>query len=842
MKRDILTIIFYITCLNLCTAQTTIYGNIHNPSLATVMAIDVTNDSILSYSSTKADGSYIISYDNYARETVKITVKGLEIRTMSRIVKNISQKLDFNATVEAQHIPEVVVRAKKIESRSDTITYVASAFLGKNDRVLKDLLKKMPGLSVGDDGKISFNGKWIKDFYIEGNDMLGDNYDIASSNLDAQSIASVQILQNHEDAKILQGKSMSDTPALNITLKNKAKGAIASDAEIALGGIPLARDINIAAMKFTEKKQNISFFKTNNIGKDLGVEMNAPMSLPNVDGIGVISPDDAPIDNSWSYRNDSYSTSVNQLFKIDNDRTLTFNINYLYDKQKQKSHSITDYYLRNDSSWIINEINQAANHMNFLGGNFVYKLNSRKLYFKNKSSINFNFSRVYDVLEEDTRDIDQRFNVNNFNFKNNFCLLTNTGVFGRSFTSDLSVNHTHTDLYLPDINQNFLHNRFSIKNSINFLTFNFSLFKIVLDGKVGGCSNHIMTDFLQKNNVSCQKYNALLSPMVMLFQQGKIQFTVNMPFGYKGYRFHTDMQHTKDNQFYFTPDAFIKFTPGSRWEIVANGSLANDYESPINFMDNMYVMDYRSRMKNDDLYSPGEIKKRSGVLTVDYKDIFKMFFGNVSFFVQKEETPHINGYDLDNNILFYHLRDTTQNISIYQLQQTLSKGFYRWNSKISETASIGYNRENYLVNDKCVKLNSRYLISSVDFTLQPFSWMQLNGQGKYSAVFPDRKQNIGIDRTLNCKLNIFVNLFRNISAKVESQYYADRYMKKTNDNVFMNLKVRWNLKKVDLTLTGLNIFNEDVYHQVNNLGIVRYVDDICLRGRTLLLGLHLKLF
>ena len=49
---------------------------------------------------------------------------------------------------------------------------MAASFIDKNDKVLK-IVEKLPGLTISSEGKISVNGQWIKDFYIEGNDILG---------------------------------------------------------------------------------------------------------------------------------------------------------------------------------------------------------------------------------------------------------------------------------------------------------------------------------------------------------------------------------------------------------------------------------------------------------------------------------------------------------------------------------------------------------------------------------------------------------------------------------------------------------------------------------------------
>ena len=79
---------------------------------------------------------------------------------------------DLDSIFKNLELKEVVVKSKKIRHSGDTICYNASTYLSKNDKVLEDLLKKMPGISISPDGQISYNGKWITEFYIEGTDML----------------------------------------------------------------------------------------------------------------------------------------------------------------------------------------------------------------------------------------------------------------------------------------------------------------------------------------------------------------------------------------------------------------------------------------------------------------------------------------------------------------------------------------------------------------------------------------------------------------------------------------------------------------------------------------------
>ena len=82
----------------------------------------------------------------------------------------------------------------------------------------------MPGIEVKSDGQIIYNGQWINEFYIEGLDMLGSNYGVATKNIDAHDIGTVQILEDHQDVKMLQGVRRGAAPAMNIRLKQSAKG------------------------------------------------------------------------------------------------------------------------------------------------------------------------------------------------------------------------------------------------------------------------------------------------------------------------------------------------------------------------------------------------------------------------------------------------------------------------------------------------------------------------------------------------------------------------------------------------------------------------------------------
>ncbi|MDE5976490.1 MAG: hypothetical protein K2G69_08070, partial [Muribaculaceae bacterium] len=177
---------------------------------------------------------------------------------------------NLDSIINSLELKEVVVTPKKIVQRDDTITYSAASYIGKDDKTLQDLLAKMPGITVSPQGQVSFNGQWIKEFYIEGLNMLNDNYGVATRNLDARAVGSVQVMERHQGIKMLQGVEKGDAPAINIRLKDSARGVWTSVLSAAAGAHDdFAWDASASLMNFSRRSQTVAVAKSNNTGNDL---------------------------------------------------------------------------------------------------------------------------------------------------------------------------------------------------------------------------------------------------------------------------------------------------------------------------------------------------------------------------------------------------------------------------------------------------------------------------------------------------------------------------------------------------------------------------------------------
>lgn len=844
--RQIFLIIFIVFSCLPTFGQSKIEGRVIGDESVMLIVTPVDNDSILAFGNVDEDGKFSLTIDDSTFPLLKIIVTGLNIKIMEKIIKNESQTLTFNVTSETKQLKEVIVNAKKIRERGDTINYMASSFIGKNDKVLEDLLRKLPGLTISSDGKISINGQWVKDFYIEGNDMLGDRYNIATTNINAESIASVQILQHHQEAKLLHGKEVEDQPAINIKLKNSAKGVITSNADIKVGGSPFARDVNLNIMRFTPKRQNLSFVKSNNVGNDLRTELHAPTRINSPYGIGLIIPENAPINTSWSYGNNSTTATINQLFKLSDTRMLSCSFNYLYDREHRKSHDYLRYYADHQQDVIYNEQNNFKNRMQHMASYLNYKINSQTLYLKNLLGINLNFNHASGNVLENGASIFQLLKQNEFSISNRLLLNTNAKKMFNQFSSEMKFETSKSDLGFNEIAQIFRAQNFIMNNTLSVFSFPIKLVKF--DMKVQGKLEyeHLKTSLPNSmNNMKLFKYEMCLLPRLVYYSPNKINFAIYLPIGMMGYHQKDLLADSKENgqKISFSPYATFSWMPLENWEVISVVSHNRQFGNAMDILPQMYYQNYRNVFNNVWPYRLELNKTLKGNVAVNYKNVLKMFFANIGLTYVNAKNGYLHAYNIENRQLVFHLSPTIGNYRILQLQQQSSKGFYQWNSKISEHLSIGRIRQNYEINDKTYEGRTDFQQAGIDLNARFTKWLEFSSINLYTfnKTYIDHKTSGKSYSTFNSLNSMFIDFTNNLTLNVEGQYYYNNYFRKEKTSLFLNSTLEWKLKAVTLSMECINLLNKNVFHKITDSRVLKSESSLELRGRTFLIGVRFRI-
>lgn len=198
---------------------------------ATVTMHPVGSSSILSYAMTAEDGTFTLKR-NSLPDSITITVSAMTIERQSKIVKSNAGPVEFLVKEKTMELREVIVKAPKIRQLGDTIQYDVESFLDKTDRSIGDVLEKLPGVQVLSSGEILYQNKQVSKFYIEGLDLLQGKYGLATKNVEASKVASVQILENHQPVKALKGMEIPENAAINLKLKKSAIGAFFATAQV----------------------------------------------------------------------------------------------------------------------------------------------------------------------------------------------------------------------------------------------------------------------------------------------------------------------------------------------------------------------------------------------------------------------------------------------------------------------------------------------------------------------------------------------------------------------------------------------------------------------------------
>ena len=96
--------------------------------------------------------------------------------------------------------------------------YDLAQFASSKDVHIKDVLKKLPGVDVDENGQVKYKGKAIDHYFVEGMDVTGGRYNQINNNLSAKAVKSAEIMENYQSVKALKGKINSDEVALNLKL------------------------------------------------------------------------------------------------------------------------------------------------------------------------------------------------------------------------------------------------------------------------------------------------------------------------------------------------------------------------------------------------------------------------------------------------------------------------------------------------------------------------------------------------------------------------------------------------------------------------------------------------
>lgn len=236
----------------------------------------------LGYTTADAGGKYRVSW-SAATDTVWVVVHALgyaKARLPYVLPKATASPflLDIALRESSYDLNEVVVREDPLPviRHSDTTTFQVAAFADSTESSVEELLKKLPGMQVDEQGNIRYNGKPISKVLIEGDDMFGGNYALGTRNIRATAIEKVDVIDHYLENSLLKDVVYSDDMVLNLTIAKEQKRILSGTVSPSIGyGEEFKAKESVSLFSFTKTSKALLFGNWNNVGLNAIGEVNA---------------------------------------------------------------------------------------------------------------------------------------------------------------------------------------------------------------------------------------------------------------------------------------------------------------------------------------------------------------------------------------------------------------------------------------------------------------------------------------------------------------------------------------------------------------------------------------
>ena len=328
---------------------------------------------VLKFGFTNANGQFSTTLNkNLGKVLIRTSSIGFKPDTtyLDLAIYN-SEVINIVLTDDVKQLQEIYVKPKfNINQENDTTTYKVSDFTTSDNRNLEDVIKKMPGMQVSDDGTISFKGKKISKILLDGDDVTGDKYKLLSKNITPQQVTDIQAIEHYIEDALLKGIINSDDVVLNLKVKNPK--ALIGSLDLAYG-TNNRKDLSANLISYLKKTKSFIYGNTNNLGRLKSQDFSFDLDREKLPAANPLFSKDifliSPFSTNNLALNNSDATSLNFVNTVNKKLKIKGNINYFKEKQHAVSNLDVQYFEPN------NIVTQDISNENKLAKNLEAEVN-----------------------------------------------------------------------------------------------------------------------------------------------------------------------------------------------------------------------------------------------------------------------------------------------------------------------------------------------------------------------------------------------------------------------------------------------------------------------------------
>ena len=185
---------------------------------ASVVAINKATNGLESYGLTDEKGKYKLKLKGDAGYKIQVSSIGLITINDTLQTKDVDLIRDY--VLRADIVLDEVVVKMPVVVRGDTLIYNADSFKNGSERKLEDIIDKLPGVEINENGQIEVEGKVVNKLMVNGKDFFDGDTKVGTKNIPSNAVDKIQVLRNYAEVGQLSGvRNNQDNFAINIKLK-----------------------------------------------------------------------------------------------------------------------------------------------------------------------------------------------------------------------------------------------------------------------------------------------------------------------------------------------------------------------------------------------------------------------------------------------------------------------------------------------------------------------------------------------------------------------------------------------------------------------------------------------
>src|SRR5579864_8276151 len=197
-------------------------------SNASVLLLRQTDSILVQYTRADKAGNFSLSHIPPGHYLLLVTYPAYADYADSLIIRDTADiSLPPIALIlKSKLLEEVVVNGSKgaIHIKGDTVEFRADSFHTQAGATVEDLLKKLPGIQVDRNGKITAQGEKVQKILVDGEEFFGDDPTLVTQNLRADMVDKVQVFDKKSDQAAFTGIDDGQrSKTINLKLKNDKK-------------------------------------------------------------------------------------------------------------------------------------------------------------------------------------------------------------------------------------------------------------------------------------------------------------------------------------------------------------------------------------------------------------------------------------------------------------------------------------------------------------------------------------------------------------------------------------------------------------------------------------------